>query len=217
MTRKRIKSTARMARIYGPDDPRSERNARLGAIRERRTEDAVAEVRAALAAAQEEPEPGLAFTDMCGTSFPEAPIDGQPFVRTDLDCDLFKWDETRQKWLSTVEAVPTFTNGTTLLSGFSLRLFQGPTGSGTLGYDLQWDCTLTDVVSTRATSGAATQFDIRAATTVRHSHTLGAGVVTAEEPALDVDFSAGEIVNVILASDMTGGGTCTVRLRRRAS
>lgn len=35
-----------------------------------------------------------------GTSFPSAPVDGQPFYRTDLDIpELFHYDATRAKWL----------------------------------------------------------------------------------------------------------------------
>jgi hypothetical protein len=213
----RVKSTDKLPRIYGPNDPRAERGSRLGAVRARRTEEAAEAAQAAAETAVEEVEAGLTFVDFAGTAFPEAPTDGRAFTRTDLDGDMFSWDETRQKWLTVDTTEVTFTNGTTLLAGNSLRLFQGPAGSGTLGDKLLWDATLIAVRATRATSGADTRFDVRAATTIRHSHTLGAAAVTSNEPALDVDFSENEVVNVILFSDMAGGGTCTVIFKRRAS
>jgi hypothetical protein len=215
--RPKARSTDKLARAYSPEDPRYERNARLGGMRAREQATAVAAATEAAAQAQGAVADAFDLTDLVGTSFPEGPVAGRPFCRSDLGNEWFIWNETTQKWLGTMTASPSYTNGTTLTSGNNLRLFQGPAGSGTLGYRLEWDCTLVSVVASRGTSGAATQYDIRAATTVRKSHTLGAGVVTSNESSLNIDFSANEVVNVILASDMTGGGTITCIFRRRAT
>jgi hypothetical protein len=86
-----------------------------------------------------------------------------------------------------------------------------------VGFRMPWDATLVEANSTRVTSGSATQLDVRAAGVVKHSHSVGAGVVTADEEAIDVDFSADDIVNVVANTDLTGGGHIAVWFRRRAS
>jgi hypothetical protein len=151
-----------------------------------------------------------------GATFPTDPDDGATFYRTDLS-DLFAYDATRAKWLSVRTHSASFTNGTTLASGNQLRLFQGPTGTTSLGDRLRWDATLVEVSASRATSGVATLYGIQAGAAAKHTHTLGAGVVTSDESGINVDFAADDVVNVLLAADMTGGGTCTCTFRRRAS
>lgn len=151
--------------------------------------------------------------DFAGTAFPASPYGGQAFYRTELG-DLFAY--TGAKWLSVRTTEATYTNGTTLSSGAVMRLFQGPNGTTALGYRLMWDATLVEVIASRATSGASTAYGIRAGSTAKITHTLGAGVVTSNE-ATDVDFSANDVVNILMGSDMTGGGTCTAIFRRRAS
>jgi hypothetical protein len=217
VTTRRIKSTEKLPRVYMPGDPRAERGSRLGAVRTRRAEEAAVAAQAAAEEATEATSTGLVFEDFYGTSFPAAPTNGRLFVRTDLDHDLFVWDSTREKWLSARTIVPTFTNGTTLAATNVMRLFQGPAGTSTLGFRMPWDATIIEVVGTRATSGSATQLDVRTGTTVVHSHTIGSGVVTATETAVDVDVAADDIVNVLVNSDLTGGGTISVVMRRRAS
>jgi hypothetical protein len=213
----RVKSTDKLPRIYGPNDPRAERGSRLGAVRARRTEEAAEAAQAAAETAVEEVEAGLTFADFAGTAFPEAPTDGRLFTRTDLDTDMFVWDETRQKWLGTSRIMAVFSAQTNVLTGAFFRLFQAPTTSSTVGFRMPYDATIVEVNSSRVTSGAAAQFDVRVAAGVVLSHTVGAGVVTADEEALDVDVAADDVINCVAGTDVSGGGHIAVIFRRRAS
>lgn len=154
--------------------------------------------------------------DPAGATFPDDPYDGQTFYRTDLS-DLFAWDDTRGKWLSVRTTMAVFSAQTLVAAGAALRLFQAPTSSATVGFRMSWDATLVEANSTRVTSGSATQLDVRAAAVVKHSHSVGAGVVTADEQGINVDFAADDIVNVVANTDLTGGGHIALWFRRRAA
>jgi hypothetical protein len=213
---RKIKSTDRLPRVYGGDDPRLGKLSRIGAVRQRRTEEAA---QAAQAAAQEAVDIAEAVVVplSIGSSFPPAPEDGHLHVRSDLDYDLFVWDATRRKWLGTAKIMAVFSAQTNVLTGAFFRLFQAPTTSSTMGFRMPYDATIVEVNSSRVTSGADARFDVRVAAGVVLSHTVGSGVVTADDDGLDVDVSADDVINCVAGTDVLGGGHIAVIFRRRAS
>ena len=61
-------------------------------------------------------EPGV------GTSFPTSPYDGQQYRRTDLNHELFYWDDARSKWLGDRLIPYSFSRSGTQTGTFILRL-----------------------------------------------------------------------------------------------
>lgn len=152
-----------------------------------------------------------------GTSFPGSPVNGELFLRTDLDYVLFYWDAGRSKWLSVSTFEITFTNQSTVAATANLRLFQGPVGTTTVAYQTKWTCVLTEIVSCRVTTGTGTQLDLQDGATVKKSHTIGSGAVTNTETGLNVDIASGALLNCVAASALTGGGHIIYTMRRSAT
>jgi hypothetical protein len=159
----------------------------------------------------------LATASYVGTSFPASPSNGLPFVRTDLDYELFYYDTGRTKWLSARTFELAFTNQTTVAAAANLRLFQSVVGSSVIAYLVKWDCVLTEIVSHRVTSGSATQLDLNDGPTLKKAHTIGAGATSAVETALNISIVSGALLNCVATSALTGGGHCIYTFRRTAS
>lgn len=159
----------------------------------------------------------LGFQAYQGTSFPSSPFNGQLFLRTDLDYELFYYDAGRTAWLSVRTFELAFTNQTTVSAGNNLRLFQGPVGSASDGYKTKWTCVLTEIVGHRVTSGSATDIYLRDGVTNLKTHTIGSGVVDNTETGLNVAVGSGVILNAYANTAVTGGGWIIYTFRRSAT
>lgn len=160
--------------------------------------------------------PPATFT-YSGTSFPGSPVNGELFLRTDLDYTLFYYDAGRSKWLSTTRDKLLCGARAAVTSNNYIRCINGVVFTATLGEKIPYDITVVGIAFSKSDSVTGT-LEIRDDGSSVAS--LGTSTNTSgSDMTLNADVASGSILNVYWSS---AGGSITdaivtVFYRRKAT
>jgi len=129
--------------------------------------------------------------------------------------EKFFYDGQRSKWLSVDTRILYFSTAASA-SGY-LYITGGQQSSGTLGYLLEYDCTLCEMWLLRDATGALETYRLTANGTDKAQTSFNSvGDTKSYNYNLNINFSLGDIVGCRLLSGSTVGQTVVaVRFRRR--
>jgi hypothetical protein len=142
-----------------------------------------------------------------GTAFPASPYDGEPFYRSDLDCD-FQYDATRAKWLSKETYWFAATISASLITNTYMDHVPAILAqSATIGDGFAWDFTVVAMDACKAdTSQASTIRFRRNGSNIAGKTFAAAADQHIQDFALNNDGSAASAVTDALSIFVTLGG-----------